>query len=178
MQLLDLKYWYDRYKDFWPEWKNHKYTGLDSRDARNIELFRDNHFKINTTMLEEFHTRDEIHERLVTPLVLKLEAHYPDYKQWVGMMFQVSLVKYATTYGIDLFFSLPITVLPVDLRDRKQLLRFNCATINEILKKLNSEDFSKEPVFKNVLKLSDFVLNAPNKEIFALDKVLTETCET
>jgi len=172
MQLLELNLWYNNYQDFWPQWKVYKYCGLDARDVVNIELFRDHHFRINTNLLERFHTREEINGQLVVPLVNKLQLNYRQYKEWVSEKFLLSLVKYGTDYGLKEFFETPLDGLPINVKAKNALKSFNCGSISEMTEKYNEEDFLEEWLFTKVIKFKDFMNYDAKKEIFVLSEVL------
>ncbi len=172
MKLGELKEWYSRYKDFWPQWKDYKNNGLSTRDIIAIEIFRNNNFKINTSMLERFYERKHISEHLIEPLIIKLADNYTTYKEWVSQWFQLSLVKHASSYGILKFFELPIDYLPLREREKKSLKLFNCQTIREMIEKYDEIDYINDPVFTSILKCKNLMINAPNKEMFVLDEVL------
>ena len=70
MKLVQLNEWYNRYQNFWTEWKEYKFNGLNEKDILSIELYRDNNFRISISKLSWFHKYDHVHNCLEKPIVI------------------------------------------------------------------------------------------------------------
>lgn len=147
VELKQLKEWYNRYKDFWTEWKLRKPNYFSEKEITTIEMFRDNHFIIGSDQLEKYYTKTEIINQLEKPLVKKLELHYQEFKEWIIIKFEFFIVMNALRYGWNLYFETPIEKLPFSKSVLKNFSLFDCSTIRDIMDQYGEAKFNTDQIF-------------------------------
>lgn len=157
MKLVQLNEWYNRYQNFWTEWKEYKFNGLNEKDILSIELYRDNNFRISISKLSWFHKYDHVHNCLEKPIVIKFQQNYEEYKGWVCMKFRNYIFKRALRYGLTDFFETPLDNLEIEADMKLDLKAFNCRNIQEIFDRYDDSDFLKDELFYKILKFESAI---------------------
>lgn len=158
MDLKPLRNWYNRYEDFWKEWKTYKHNGLTERQITSIEVWQRANFYIDTAQLKLFHNKTNMEEKLVKPLVEALSDSYQDYKGWVADKFLHYLVQSSMIYGEEGFLDLPIDQLRINDSEKENLKKFNCVNVGSIISSYEGRVFLTDEIFSLILLFRDPIL--------------------
>lgn len=154
MELSEIKDWFSRYQNFWGDWKRYPYNGLTQREISQLELFRDHNFQLDICALRPFYTESEINDHLVKPLTRKLTSTYPEYREWVALRCQLSLIRYTLTINIYVFSEVNAVDRISSQSLKEALFDFNCSSVQELIRRYDEQSFQREENFEKIMTLT------------------------
>lgn len=151
--LNELKQAYKPYSGLWHEWTNYKYSNLNDEELYTMNIQIKNNFTVSIDEFVMFYNKIEI----IEGLIIKLKFFFDEFKEWVILKWQISVLKLVPdSRGVN-FLKTNISELDLSMELKEGLMRFGFGTLNDLFNTYTDGEFKSPILFNKVLETLTFL---------------------